>query len=108
MPTKKGISNDGIIGSPEPKKSTRKKTVSKPLNNDIIGSDIPKLETLAAAPKPRKETVALYSTRHVVWEGVGKIEKGYSIVSKTDADKWLTRGHTRLATPEELAREYGA
>jgi hypothetical protein len=108
MPARKASSNNEVIGSAEPKKSTRKKTTSKPLDNDIIGSDIPKIDTPISEPKPRKETVAIHSTRNVVWEGVGKIEKGYNIVSKTDADKWLTRGHTRLVTPEELAREYGA
>jgi hypothetical protein len=38
---------------------------------------------------------------------VGKIEKGYNIVTKAAAEKWLTRSHVREATPEELAREYG-
>lgn len=52
-------------------------------------------------------TVALHSTKNVVWEGVGKIEKGYNIVTKAAAEKWLTRSHVREATPEELAREYG-
>ena len=52
-------------------------------------------------------TVALHSTKNVIWEGVGKIEKGYTIVPKAIAEKWLTRSHVREATPEEVAREYG-
>jgi hypothetical protein len=32
--------------------------------------------------------------------------QGYNIVTKEQADKWLTRDHTRLATPEEVAKEF--
>jgi len=64
--------------------------------------------TKSSAPKKDKEpTVALHSTRNVVWEGVGKIDKGYNILPKAQAEKWLTRSHVRKATPEEVAREYG-
>lgn len=55
----------------------------------------------------KKATVALHSTKNVVWEGVGKIEKGYNIVTTEAAEKWLTRSHVREASPEEIAREYG-
>jgi len=103
--------NDGIVASPEPKATSKKKPASaKKLSDDIIGSNIP-----ATAPKDppkaavqRKATVAIHSTKNVVWEGVGKVEKGYNIVTKAQADKWVTRSHIRLATPEEVAREYGA
>lgn len=59
------------------------------------------------SPAKKKATVAIYSSKNVIWEGVGKVEKGYNIVTEKEADKWLTRGHIRLATPEEVAREYG-
>jgi hypothetical protein len=61
----------------------------------------------AVTKKSKDATVALHSTKNVVWEGVGKIEKGYNIVTREAAEKWLTRSHVREATPEELAREYG-
>lgn len=51
--------------------------------------------------------VAIYSTRNVYWSGVGKVSKGYNIVTQEKADKWLTRDHTRLATKEELVKEFG-
>ena len=61
-----------------------------------------------AAAKPKKtDTVAIYSTRNVTWNGVGKVYIGYNIVDKDAADKWLSRSHTRLATPEEVAKEFG-
>ena len=55
----------------------------------------------------KKETVALYSTKNVTWSEVGKVYRGYNIVEKEAAAKWLTRSHIRTATPEEVAREFG-
>ncbi len=50
------------------------------------------------------ETVALFSERNVSWSGVGRLVAGYNIVSKADADKWLSGSlKVRLATPEEIA-----
>jgi len=43
-----------------------------------------------------KETVALFSTKNATWSEVGKV-----------AEKWLTRSHIRIATPEEVAKEFG-
>ena len=62
----------------------------------------------SAKAGPKKATIAIYSDRNVSWVGVGKISKGYNIVSKDQADKWLTRRHVREATPEEVASEFGA
>ena len=57
--------------------------------------------------KPKKETVAIYSDRNVAWTGVGKIAKGYNIVTPAQAEQWLTRNHVREATPEEVASQFG-
>lgn len=69
-----------------------------------------------AKPKPEvtsqvdlnneNEKVAVYSTRNVSWDGVGTIKRGYNIMTQAKADKWLTRSHTRLATPQEVAKEF--
>lgn len=67
------------------------------------------------APKPKatpskkaaEKTVAIHSTKNVTWSGVGKVYTGYNIVTEDESEKWLTRGHIRLATPEEVAREFG-
>jgi hypothetical protein len=82
-----------------------------PIETGAIGvtKSTPKKKS-AKKTEPAKKyeaTVALHSTRNVVWEGVGKIAKGYNIVSAAHAEKWLTRSHVREATPEEIAREYG-
>lgn len=54
-----------------------------------------------------KETVAIYSTKNVTWSEVGKVYRGYNIVEKDAAEKWLTRSHIRAATPEEVAKDFG-
>lgn len=66
----------------------------------------PKPVKKAAEPK-KTETVAIYSSRNVTWNGVGKVYRGYNIVDKAAADKWLSRDHVRIATPEEVAKEFG-
>ncbi len=78
---------EGVIGATTAPKAPERKKVAK------------------AAPK--KETVALYSTKNVTWSEVGKVYRGYNIVDKDAAAKWLTRSHIRTATPEEVAREFG-
>lgn len=75
--------------------------------------DDEELEVVVEAPKPvekkedKPEKLAIYSSRNVTWNGVGKVYIGYNIVTQEQADKWLTRDHTRLATPEEVAKEFG-
>jgi len=61
----------------------------------------------SARSTEKKETVALYSTKNVTWPEVGKVYRGYNIVDKDAAGKWLTRSHIRTATPEEVAKEFG-
>jgi hypothetical protein len=54
------------------------------------------------------DKVAIYSTSNVRWEEAsGAIYKGVNIVTKDQADKWLTRSHVRLATPEEVQKSLG-
>lgn len=80
------------------------------VENGVIGTGTVKQKTKAAPKqqeKPEVEKVAIYSSRNVTWTGVGKVYRGYNIVTKAAADKWLTRDHTRIATPEELAKEFG-
>jgi hypothetical protein len=98
-------------------KATKKRSDGD--GTDIVGSietgaigvtkSTPKKKTTTkSAPKKEKEvTIAVHSTRNVVWEGVGKIAKGYNILKEAEAEKWLTRNHVREATPEEISREYG-
>jgi lactate dehydrogenase-like 2-hydroxyacid dehydrogenase len=95
----------------------KKKTVSSEMKtvglvgDGAIGSTTKKIatssDTKIVKEKKEVEKVALHSTKNVSWPGVGKISKGYNIVSAISAESWLTRDHVRTATPEELAREFG-
>lgn len=52
--------------------------------------------------------VAIYSTRNVRWEEAnGAVYNGVNIVTQEQADKWLTRSHVRIATPEEIEKALG-
>ena len=77
-------------------------------DSNVIGSAGAKASAKPSAKAgPKKATVAIYSDRNMRWSGVGEISKGYNIVSKDQAEKWLTRKQVREATPEEVASEYG-
>jgi ElaB/YqjD/DUF883 family membrane-anchored ribosome-binding protein len=102
---------NNVIGSSRTTAKGGKKTGAIGVtNNDAIGSvRVDRQAKAKPEPKPlvTEETVAVFSTRNVSWEGVGSVKKGYNIVKPDIADKWLTRSHVRLATPEEVAEEYG-
>jgi hypothetical protein len=83
-----GLVGDGAMGSTKVEVSKPRKPVAKKVED-------------------KKETVAIYSTRNVTWQGVGKVYFGYNIVTKEQSEQWLKRSHVRLATPEEVAKEFG-
>lgn len=102
--------NENVIGS-TPKKRSSKSAVSDIEGTNVIGSngaarkDAPK--TSKVKEDAEEETVAVFSTKNVTWDGVGKVYRGYNIVSKSASEKWLTRNHIRMATPAEVAEEFG-
>ena len=57
--------------------------------------------------KIKKDLVAIYSPKNIYWSGVGKLLKGYNIIEQHNVEKWLTKPGMRIATPEEVAKEYG-
>ena len=81
------------------------------LENGVMGSttvpkNFDKKPSKSPSLKKESEKVAVHSTKNVTWSEVGKVYRGYNIVTKEQADKWLTRDHIRLATPEEVAKEF--
>jgi hypothetical protein len=78
------------------------------VNNGVIGTGKIVKKTKASPKKEEKkvEKVAIYSTKNVTWSEVGKVYRGYNLVTPEQAEKWLTRNHTRLATPQEVAQEF--
>ena len=118
MATKKAKENTDAISTNNFAKSTIQKPVLGNIDTGAIGTTQPKQvasksNKKAASKKPAAkpiddiQKVAIFSTRNVTWEGVGKVYRGYNIVTQEEADKWLTRDHTRLATPQEVAEEFG-
>jgi hypothetical protein len=89
---------------PAPKKSTSLKSAG---DNAIGSAPVEQQKKPSAKAGPKKATVAIYSDRNVSWNGVGKISRGYNIVTPQQAEQWLTRKHVREATPEEVASEFG-
>lgn len=77
--------------------------------NGVIGTGKVARKPKAAPAKPevKVEKVAVYSSKNVTWNEVGKVYKGYNLVTPEQAEKWLTRSHIRSATPEEVAKEFG-
>lgn len=98
-----------VISSPEPVEPAEVVPTLAPVANGVIGSTTAdkKSKKTASVKATKNDTVAIHSSKNVSWTGVGKISKGFNIVSKEDADKWLTRDHVRLVTPEELAKGFG-
>jgi hypothetical protein len=96
-----------LIGSPEPKEEVPGLGY---LAGGALGSTVvtksPGKKVLSKKTE-KKDTIAVHSTRNVTWSGVGKVYTGYNIVSKEASLKWLERDHIRLATPEEVAKEFG-
>ena len=90
------------------KNSSKPKQALGGIQDGIMGVGIQQ-ETVR---KPSKEksvkgkTVALYSTKNIYWGEVGKLSKGYNLVTEEQAEQWLTLKNTRIATPEEVAGAY--
>jgi hypothetical protein len=96
--------DDNVISSTKIKPSLSSSIISD--DNSVIGSGSADRKDIVTE-KVKKNTVAVHSTRNVTWSGVGKVDRGYNIVTKEASEKWLTREHIRLATPEEVARDFG-
>lgn len=95
-----------------PAKSTTKgkaKEALAPVADGVIGTAAQPAKPQVTKKKANvaADDVAVYSTRNVRWEGVGTISRGYNVVSKEQAAKWLTRSHVREATAAEVAKELG-
>jgi len=81
------------------------------IGDGVIGSTRvtnpkPQPEVTIQSNSPDTEKVAVYSSKKIFWEGVGRLNRGYNIMTQSKANKWLTMDGVRLATPEEVAKEY--
>ena len=100
--------NDSVISSGTPNFNLETSFNSNDAN--VIGSNGRGMTNDAKSNKvisSEEEKVAIYSSKNVSWAGVGKVIKGYNIVTQSVSEKWLKRDHIRIATPEEVARDFG-
>lgn len=101
-----------VITGPKQVKAPRKSN-TRANNDGIVSSNaadyaLTKKQQLQEKKSEKdKEKVALWSSSNVRWTGVGSLSKGYNIINKEAAEKWLTRNGVREATPEEVATHYG-
>ena len=99
---------ENLISSPKADKEEKpKKPALRPVANGVLGSSNADKKDVVVEPTVEdQELVAIYSAKNVSWIGIGKIKTGYNIVKKTQADHWLTKKYVRIATPEEVAKEF--
>jgi hypothetical protein len=110
------VNDDGqkVITGPAKKKSAKRSNVHSK-DDGVVGSHAADRalgkKTVEVEEKPKKDDssdkVAVWSKGNIRWTGVGDLSKGYNIVTKEAAEKWLSRGGIRKATPEEVATHYG-
>jgi hypothetical protein len=102
-------STDAITTSDFSRGSSTAQAVGQVANGVIGVTQVERKVNKPAVSSNNKsnKTVAIHSTKNVSWSGVGKVYRGYNIVTPEQSEKWLTRNHVRLATPEEVAKEFG-
>jgi hypothetical protein len=90
-------------------KKENEPTIEEVVEEPVFEEVTPVVEAKPAKveKKTAEKTVALFSTRNVTWNGVGSVSVGHNIVTDEQAEKWLTRSHITLATPEDVAKGYG-
>lgn len=110
------ITNE-VTGNAQPDGPSQKPGSLKLSETEQIGSPgadrvYAKKEALATAKTAENVSndnkVALWSEKNLRWNLVGYLNRGFSFVSKEDADKWLGLRGVREASPEEIKAHYGA
>lgn len=104
--------NENVIASGAGRSTATVKPAITPVGDGVIGSGktpvAKKADVKPAKPSTKKvNKVAIFSNRNLVWQGVGKIVKGYNFVDGLEADQWLTKEGVRKASPEEVKAALG-
>lgn len=101
---------DNVIGSTSIPKTKRKPVSNTRTNDDgvlTVGSANTYNKEFKKEIKVSDNKKAIHSEKNMHWQGIGAISKGYNIVTKEAAEKWLSRKGIREATPQEVANHYG-
>ena len=75
-------------------------------NNTKARKDSSTAKSSAPPKRVDDKDVPLHSNRNIFWNGVGDLRRGYNVVSKEHAEMWLTKQGIRVATIEEMIKEY--
>lgn len=110
--TKSNISGpDNVIGSTkidQEKRIPRSNTKADDNNvTTVKTADTFKNKEFKKDTETPEGKVAIHSDKNMHWNGIGRITKGYNVVTKEAAEKWLSRKGIREATPQEVATYYG-
>ena len=84
-------------------------TVSEPEPElEVITEPIAIVKNVAAEAKSYEndKVVPVYASKNLFKYGVGELKIGYNIVTQKEADFWTGHKSVRLATSEEVAKEY--
>lgn len=104
------ISNN-VIGSNNITNEKRTPLSNTKVNSDgvftVNSADTFKNKEFKKESNKPEDKVAIYSDKNMRWQGFGEVSKGYNIISKEAAEKWLTRKGIREATAQEVATHYG-
>lgn len=57
-------------------------------------------------PVDPEEKIAVYSNRNISWKEVGTLSKGYSFITRREAESWTRLRGVRVASPEEVASHF--
>jgi hypothetical protein len=99
------------INAPAYKSNSEEVPALGAVDNGVMGTTSVRRSEPRTHEKPKAEDsvekVIIYSTKNVNWQEVGKIYKGYNIVTKDASEQWLTRPHVRIASPEEAKKVIG-
>lgn len=97
-----------VVSSPKASAPSKPRKPALGTVNGAIGSTGAdrKAKPAPAVATTEPKTVAVYSSKNISWTGVGKLRSGYNILTEKQAEHWLTRKVVRLATPEEVAKEF--
>lgn len=102
------VAEQTVIKGPEPTKRSPQSNSASNDNGTVISKAAEKpAKKVTETPKEDITKVAVFSKRNLRWNKLGQLNSGYNIVTKEDAEKWVTIPGVREATPKEVASYYG-
>ena len=97
-----------VITGPKKARPARVSNMNTKEDSQIISRAAePRPKIKSESKKDEEGKMAIWSEKNIRWGTFGTLSKGYNIVTKEAAEKWLTRDGIRKASPEEVAAHYG-